>query len=168
DAALRAHTRAIDAAPTSLFARPTLRLCHGDLRPANTRVVAGGVVLLDFEHAGVGDPALDLAMLEARGGLGADEHATFVEHYAARSDDPHVTARLALLAPLVALTAALGAVLDLDDEERGLAAFAPDARRGAERRASVEAELSAALERSTNPGRRASRARRKDDRPWHP
>ncbi|HEY4221497.1 MAG TPA: phosphotransferase, partial [Myxococcota bacterium] len=99
------------AAHASSFARV---LCHGDPRPANILFTStrGTVAarFIDFEHAGLGDPALDLLRFSLRAGFLDDER----DHAGAREralldayGDDAVRARYLDARPMFRLTSAL-------------------------------------------------------------
>lgn len=46
---------------------------HGDLVPANVRAAPDGVVLIDWDYAGMGDPAWDIAYFALEAGLTPEE-----------------------------------------------------------------------------------------------
>jgi hypothetical protein len=91
---------------------PSVRtLCHGDLRWHNMRCVNTELKLIDFELAGIGDPALDLALMVARTPLSDQEAAELLSAYSKNRPDETLRARYAFLLPLVSLVSALSAVL---------------------------------------------------------
>jgi cytidylate kinase len=88
-------------------------LCHGDLRWHNLLDDKERIRFIDFEHAGRGDPALDLAMMTARTPLSLHvEHALLDEVLAHRRDRTFLD-RYFGIRPLVALIAGLSALHDL-------------------------------------------------------
>lgn len=56
-------------------------LCHGDLRLHNVLDDGRRATLIDLEHAGLSDPALDIALFRARTPLSANAELTFVDAY---------------------------------------------------------------------------------------
>ncbi|MDP2344879.1 MAG: phosphotransferase [Deltaproteobacteria bacterium] len=96
-----AHRRkAVDDVVT--FADPVSTwLCHGDLRGPNVLFAKGPPQLIDFEHAGRGDPAVDLARTAAYERLEGHRLFVFVDAYAeAAGGDDVVDRALALLPAL--------------------------------------------------------------------
>ncbi|MCK6552330.1 phosphotransferase, partial [Myxococcota bacterium] len=117
-AATRVLTRPTRAA-RSLADAPMRRVVHGDLRWSNARFTADGARLVDFEHAGLGDPALDLALLTWRSPLSPDVEARFLDVYTAERSPraaSRLRARYDALLPLVAIASALAALLDTPRE----------------------------------------------------
>jgi len=91
---------------------PSVRaLCHGDLRWHNMRYVDHGLKLLDLELAGLGDPAVDIALMVARTPLSDSEATEFLSVYQAHRSDETLRARYAWVLPVVSLVSALSAVL---------------------------------------------------------
>ncbi len=124
--ARRAVRRAVDAAEARArrsFKRSRLREirrpCHGDLRLENILDDGESARLIDFDHAGIGDPAVDLAMFVSRNPLSKSQALRVLDAYAEVSPDRGILDRYFGLAPLVAITGALGALLDLRDVELG-------------------------------------------------
>lgn len=95
-------------------------LCHGDLRWHNLLDDGARVAFVDFEHAGRGDPALDLAMMAARTPLTLHVEHALLDAIVARRRDKSFLDRYFALRPLVALVAGLAAVQDIVDVARGL------------------------------------------------
>jgi hypothetical protein len=62
-------------------ARVRRALCHGDLRWHNVIDTPQGLMLFDFEHAGVGDAALDLALFSARTPLTCHQELAVLDAY---------------------------------------------------------------------------------------
>ncbi|MBI4817541.1 MAG: phosphotransferase [Deltaproteobacteria bacterium] len=86
-------------------------LCHGDLRWHNMKMLDGCVRLVDFEGAGLGDPAVDLALMTCRTPLEEREEVELVDAYlSARRDDSFLDRYVRVL-PLVSLVSALSAVV---------------------------------------------------------
>jgi thiamine kinase-like enzyme len=69
------------------------RLCHNDLLNANF-LDDGGLRILDWEYAGMGDATFDLANFAVHHELGPDEQAALLREY---YDQPPTRARLARL-----------------------------------------------------------------------
>ncbi len=62
-------------------ASPVAVPIHGDPVPENVLVASGGVLLIDWDHAGMGDPAWDLAYFALEAGLSpAEEIALAAAH----------------------------------------------------------------------------------------
>lgn len=162
--ALRILEGRLGQAPAHLFRRPVRRLCHGDLRWSNVLTVGRGAVLVDLEHAGLGDPAADLAIMTCRTPLTTDEEGDLLDAYHRAADDPDLLARYSVLRPFVALASALGAALDRDEELGGLALISSVARPRGPRAFDLAAELGAALERLDPPPSPATSNRRTR---WH-
>lgn len=86
-------------------------LCHGDLEWHNMRFQDQRFKLLDFEVAGIGDPAVDLMLMKARAPLSDEEAEQLLSSYLEHRRDETLRARCALLGPLVGLVSALSAAL---------------------------------------------------------
>ncbi|MFH1810333.1 MAG: (d)CMP kinase [Pseudomonadota bacterium] len=124
-------------------------LCHGDLRWHNMLLQGSRVWLLDLEHAGIGDPALDLALMACRTPLSSHDELRVLDAYLACTRAPGLLDRYFGLKPLVGVVAALAGVIDLADLRDGARCAAPDPRAHLQQRAPlVAAELGAALERA--------------------
>lgn len=67
--------------------------------------------LLDFELAGIGDPAVDLMLMMARAPLSEGEAEELLSMYLRHRRDETLRARCALVGPLVSLVSALSAAL---------------------------------------------------------
>jgi thiamine kinase-like enzyme len=94
DEAQAAATR-IEAALASALDPPVL--CHDDLLAANFIAVPGGVRLVDWEYAGMGDRYFDLANFAVNNGLdGAGEEA-FLGAYLERTPAPRELASLRVM-----------------------------------------------------------------------
>lgn len=100
--------------------REVVRPCHGDLRFENILDDGVRARLIDFDYAGLGDPAVDLAMFASRMPLSSSQELRLLDACSSESRDRKLLDRYFALKPLVALTGALGALLDLDDVRRGL------------------------------------------------
>jgi thiamine kinase-like enzyme len=88
-----------------LHAAPTLRsrcLIHADLVPENVIVADNRLWLVDWEYAGCGDPAVDLALVATHFGIPDSHTESFVIAY---GDADPVTVRA--LQPIIALREAL-------------------------------------------------------------
>lgn len=57
-------------------------LCHGDLRPANLLFRDSTAQLIDFEHAGLGDPMVDLARFVVFAPLSPHQELALLDSYA--------------------------------------------------------------------------------------
>ncbi len=66
---------------TKALVKAPPRLCHGDLRLHNVVAHRGALRLIDFEHAGAGDPALDLALFLVRERLSVVDQVVFLDAY---------------------------------------------------------------------------------------
>lgn len=71
--------------------------CHDDLLPANVLRVGSGVMLVDWEYAGMGHRLFDLGNLAAGAELGEPEEARLLAAYYAEEPPPERTAALALM-----------------------------------------------------------------------
>ncbi|MBI3503604.1 MAG: phosphotransferase family protein [Proteobacteria bacterium] len=98
-AARLARTNAIIAASPGLSDRS---LIHADLIPENVMVAADRISIVDWEYAGRGDPAVDVAAVVMNFGLDARQSGLFVDAFGAV--DMAVVRRLE---PLMALREAL-------------------------------------------------------------
>jgi thiamine kinase-like enzyme len=80
-------------------ARPSARaaLCHNDLLAANFIAVPGGVKLVDWEYAGMGDAYFDLANFAVNNGLDRDAEEAFLAAYLERPPQPRELAALRLM-----------------------------------------------------------------------
>ncbi len=61
--------------------RPALRTCHNDLLNANLIATDDGLVIVDWEYAGMGDRFFDLANLSANHGLTEAEERELLDGY---------------------------------------------------------------------------------------
>jgi thiamine kinase len=78
------HEAAADIFRALRGGRPRQVLCHHDLNPLNLLFDRDGRLwLVDWEYAGLGDPAFDLASYASQHGLGSRERARFAAAYAA-------------------------------------------------------------------------------------
>jgi thiamine kinase-like enzyme len=75
---------------------------HGDLVPANVLAADAGFVLIDWDYAGMGDPAWDIAYFALEAGLSRDEERAL----AAAHGGPGLDARRLRLNRMVAATLA--------------------------------------------------------------
>jgi thiamine kinase-like enzyme len=94
-----------DLAAAILDAAPKLRrdrLVHGDLIPENFIVTADGVMIVDWEYAGRGDPAVDIAGIAVNFGLSREQTRRLITLFG--DIDPEV---VAALEPVLALREAL-------------------------------------------------------------
>lgn len=110
--AARAHLAGLDP---RRWRRPVRALCHGDLAWHNVLVRGRALWLIDFELAGLGDPAIDLALFLARNPLSATDEERFLEAYRRRASDEATVQRCLDLLPLVALLSALNGLLAVAD-----------------------------------------------------
>ncbi len=91
------------------FAGAPLALCHGDLRPRNLLLDDDGTArLVDFEHAGLGDPMLDLSRLVVTAELSRHEELCLLDAYA-EAAGPRGLERYFTCRPLAPLIDVLGA-----------------------------------------------------------
>ncbi|MBI5510984.1 MAG: phosphotransferase [Deltaproteobacteria bacterium] len=92
---------------------PQIALCHGDVRSPNVFFAGPGArptaTLLDFEHAGRGDPAIDLARACAYERLSSHRWFVLCDAYAEAVGDDATVDRAISLAPAMALILALQA-----------------------------------------------------------
>lgn len=149
-------------------------LCHGDLRwhnivvdlppkPGRTRAVADAaaprLALVDFEHAGIGDPAADLAFMAVRTPLSDVEELAVLDGWLSARKDPDLLDRYFALKPLAGLLGAAAGALDLALAAQGRR---PCVTSGADyfraRREAVQAEIEAALTRLAPTPRRRGKA----------
>ncbi len=77
---------------------------HGDPVPANVLATPAGIVLIDWDHAGMGDPGWDIAYFALEAGLLPAEEAALAAAHGAAGLDPR---RLALHKMTAAALAAL-------------------------------------------------------------
>ena len=61
--------------------RPAVATCHNDLLNANLIATDDGLVIVDWEYAGMGDRFFDLANFAANHGLSEDENRTLLTGY---------------------------------------------------------------------------------------
>jgi thiamine kinase-like enzyme len=94
DEAQSAATR-IEAALASALDPPVL--CHDDLLAANFIAVPGGIRLVDWEYAGMGDRYFDLANFAVNNGLDGAGEETFLGAYLERQPAPRELASLRLM-----------------------------------------------------------------------
>ncbi|MEW5848319.1 MAG: (d)CMP kinase, partial [Myxococcota bacterium] len=88
-------------------------LCHGDLRWHNLHVHDDVIRLVDLEHAGMGDPAVDLALMACRTPLDVHEELCLLDGYLSARTDAQLLDRYITVKPAVALLGAVDAVMDL-------------------------------------------------------
>lgn len=131
------------------YSFPKIRtLCHGDLRWHNMFQQQERVCLLDFEHAGCGDPAVDLAMMVCRTPLSKFDELRLLHAYSADCGDASFLQRYFLLRPVVGLLCVFGAILHQADIAAGWIPLAVDGiLHTQERHQALVAELDDALER---------------------
>jgi thiamine kinase-like enzyme len=97
-AAARASARAVPyVRHTAERNSPKRVLCHNDLLAANFIAVPGGVRLVDWEYAGMGDRYFDLANFSVNNELDDDAEAAFLAAYLERGAEPHELAALRLM-----------------------------------------------------------------------
>src|SRR6185436_20181294 len=72
-----------------------LKSCHNDLLPANLIDVAGGLRVIDWEYAAMGDPYFDLGNFAANLELDAESAGRFLECYLRRPPTSKERERLA-------------------------------------------------------------------------
>ena len=72
-------------------------LCHNDLLAGNLLVEGDGVVIVDWEYAGMGDRWFDLGNLAVNNGLGPDEEERLLTAYFGGPPDDRRRATLALM-----------------------------------------------------------------------
>lgn len=114
-ARLRAGQRAAEARAShdELRLERVRTLCHGDLRWHNLLDDKGRIRLLDFEHAGIGDPALDLALMAVRTPLDEREELALLDGYLEARTDGSLLDRYFALLPLAGFVGAVAGVHDL-------------------------------------------------------
>jgi cytidylate kinase len=101
-------------------------LCHGDLRWGNIQLHRHHVHFVDLEHAGLGDPAVDLAFMACRTPLDAHEEMCLLDGYLRARRDRTLLDRYFTVKPALALMGAVEAVLDLARIRRGERAVTRD------------------------------------------
>jgi Ser/Thr protein kinase RdoA (MazF antagonist) len=99
---------ALRAALRDLHAPETL--CHNDLNPHNILYDGSRSWLIDFDHAGLGDPLFDVATLIASARMPPERADAFTRHYLGRPPQAAEAARLELLSCLVLLRYGVDAV----------------------------------------------------------
>lgn len=126
----RAHLGRLDP---QRWRRPVRALCHGDLAWHNVLMRGRRLWLIDFELAGLGDPAVDLALLLSRNPLTRSDERRFLAAYQERSKDRDCYQRYVGVFPLVSLVSALNGLLAVEENAVGWpsAALKLRARRGA-------------------------------------
>lgn len=135
--------------------RRVAAFCHGDLRWHNLMRYRDTVRLVDFEHAGIGDPAVDLAMMVNRTPLSKHDELRLLDAYLGRIRDRGFLDRYFAVRPAVALLGATEAILDLAEAHRDRPAMAMEPGEYARRRAPhIEAEVHDALAICLAPRRR--------------
>lgn len=112
----RAHLGRLDP---RRWRRPVRALCHGDLAWHNVLVRGRALWLIDFELAGLSDPAVDLALFLARNPLSAADERRFLEAYRRSTQDGATAQRCLDVLPLVALLSALNGLLTVADNVAG-------------------------------------------------
>ena len=134
---------------------PRIRqLCHGDLRWHNLLWnEKGEICLVDFEDAGLGDPAVDLAMMACRTPLSWFDELRLLETYTWHNPDKAFTDRYFAIRPFVGMMCSLAGILDLSDIYEG---YRPTSRSAQEhvlsRQDALADELEDALKRILAPG----------------
>jgi Ser/Thr protein kinase RdoA (MazF antagonist) len=123
-------------------------LCHGDLRWHNMLSTPQGLRLIDFEHAGLGDAAFDLALFSARTPLSRHEELAVLDAYLdERPRDGALLDRFFLLKPAAELVGALAGWVDLIDVHSGHRPVVGDPDEVVQaRRAGVQAALERVLD----------------------
>ncbi len=123
-------------------------LCHGDLRWHNMMMEEGMVHLLDWEHAGVGDPVVDVAMMVSRTPLSSFDELRLLDAYTLHSQDDSFLDRYFSVRPLVGLLCVLGALLFQVEIAEGYVPLGMDPSQHSEERfPALVAELYDALDR---------------------
>jgi cytidylate kinase len=156
--ALRASLRFLRGHARAHLARNFRRvrtLCHGDLRWHNTLLspAPGGLVLIDFEHAGIGDPAADLALMACRTPLSLDGEMQILDGIMARTGDKDLHQRFFALKPMLGFLAGLFAVEDLVKKSLGARKVSGEKHAAPKSRLPLVAEeLHDALRRTTRDG----------------
>ena len=85
----------------------TLVPCHNDPNPRNFVFNKDNVMLLDWEYAGNGDPAWDVAYFITHGNLNREEESTFLSAYHQRISSSHFSRRMAIYKPMTELILSL-------------------------------------------------------------
>lgn len=135
----------LDSAPDVARVRT---LCHGDLRWHNVLRAGERFLVVDLEHAGIGDPAVDLALMAVRTPLTRHEELCLLDAYLGSRRDKGFLERYFLVKPLLGVLGAMEAVLDLSDVARGHRAATVDVKTQLSRRGPpASEELRHALER---------------------
>jgi thiamine kinase-like enzyme len=88
-----AEARSIGAAVAARLGKRPTTLCHNDLLAAN--FIAGGdrTWIVDWEYAGMGDPAFDLANFAVSHGLDEEGDAELLRAYGSKEAEIHVLMR---------------------------------------------------------------------------
>lgn len=107
--------------------RPERRPVHGDLRRENVLVDGASARLIDLEHAGLGDPAADLAAFAARAPLDDNEEYLLLEAYLGRGPSGSFLERYFALKPALDVAGAAADLLRASDVHTGRLRIAGDA-----------------------------------------
>jgi thiamine kinase-like enzyme len=101
-------------------------LCHNDLLAANFLSSGGGIRIVDWEYAGMGDRYFDLGNFAVNNELGADEEEAFLAAYLGEPAGPARLAALRLMRFMSDFREAMWGVLQgsLSDLEFDFAAYA--------------------------------------------
>ncbi len=121
-------------------------ICHGDVRAPNILFHGETALLIDFETAGRGDPAIDLARTAGYERLSRHQFFVLCDAYAEAVKDEAVIDRAIALAPPLALVLALQAARFVQAAATGaIPQVDPDAARA--RREPLERRISDLVER---------------------
>jgi Ser/Thr protein kinase RdoA (MazF antagonist) len=115
--ALVERRKAVDDVIAFADAPASTRLCHGDLRGENVLFHKGVPAFIDFEHAGRGDPAVDLARTAAYERLEDHRLFVFVDAYAEAAGGDDVVDRALALLPALRLVLLLQRARRLVDDK---------------------------------------------------
>jgi Ser/Thr protein kinase RdoA (MazF antagonist) len=86
------------------------RLCHNDLNPGNVLFDDSRAWLIDFDHAGHGDPLFDVATVLMSLDMAEDAREAFLHEYFGGLPDAQELARLEILSSLVLLRYGISAL----------------------------------------------------------
>jgi thiamine kinase-like enzyme len=88
-----AEARSIGAAVAARLGKRPTTLCHNDLLAANFIAGADRTWIVDWEYAGMGDPAFDLANFAVSHGLDEEGDAELLRAYGSKEAEIHVLMR---------------------------------------------------------------------------
>ncbi len=91
--AVFAEARSVGAAVAGRLGRRPTALCHNDLLAANFIAASDRTWIVDWEYAGMGDPAFDLANFAVSHGLDEEGDGELLRAYGSREIEVHVLMR---------------------------------------------------------------------------